>query len=314
MIRIEVSESALLKAIEAKKSGWLAAAKKKTKTALAAGKVGDKDGIWSDIKEVFILLQEFKCIYCEFPLPKVDATSADKVAVDHDVEHYRPKNRVTAWPTADVLARRPSVESYRAAVFPGAPAGYLRLAFDPLNYIVSCKVCNSSYKADRFPIAGKPDSRGKKRTFLDTREKPLLLFPFGEHGDDPNEYLVFEGPTIRPRPGSGHERLRAQVVIDFFELDTREGLLEGRCWLIQLLWPQLEKLSSSDPQEKAQAESFLKTVEAEHRHLHTACGRAFIELYHRNRLRAKAWQEATAEYLTSKDPTILRALGESPPP
>jgi hypothetical protein len=204
MIRIEAADSALMEAIEKKKKGWLETAKKKLKAARLAGKVGDKDGIWSEIKEVFILLQDFKCIYCESPMPKVESTSADKVAVVYDVEHYRPKNRVTPWPSADVIARRPAVQAYEASVASGAPAGYLRLAFDPLNYVVSCKVCNSSYKADRFPIhaGGKPNSRATKRAALDAAEKPLLLFPFGEDGDDPGEYIGFDGPTIVRRGGA----------------------------------------------------------------------------------------------------------------
>lgn len=309
MIRIEVPDSELVNAIEKKKTGWLKSAEQKLKKVRPVGKIGDRDGIWSEIKEVFILLQEFKCIYCEFPMPKVESTSADKVGVDYDVEHYRPKNRVTPWPTPDVIARRPAVQGYQSLVLSGAPAGYLRLAFDPFNYIVSCKVCNSSYKSDRFPIFGKPDSRARKRASLDSTEKPLLLFPFGENGDDPDEYLSFDGPTVVHRSGRGYEDLRSQVVVDFFELDTREDLLEGRCMLIQLLWAQLECRISGDPGEKSSAEAYLKVIEEGRRFPHTACGRAFIELHGRDRPRAKIWYKAAVQYLTSKDPAVFKALG-----
>lgn len=308
MIRIEVTDSDLLTAIEKKKKGWLKSAEAKLKAARKAGKIAEGDGIWSEIKEVFILLQDFKCIYCEFPMPKVDSTSATKVGVDYDVEHFRPKNRVTPWPTADVIARRPAVQAYQAAVGSGSPAGYLRLAFDPFNYVVSCKVCNSSYKADRFPIHGAPSSRATKRAALDSAEKPLLLFPFGEDGDDPDDYLSFDGPTVRRRAGSDYDGLRSQVVVDFFELDTREDLLEQRCMLIQLLWPQLECRISGDPDEKKTAEAYLKVVEQEHRFPHTACGRAFIELHARDRSRARAWYTAAIQYLTSKDPAVFGAI------
>ncbi|MFY9823375.1 MAG: hypothetical protein WAM82_18480 [Thermoanaerobaculia bacterium] len=273
-----------------------------------AGMIGDRDGIWSEIKEVFILLQEFKCIYCEFPLPKVDSGSADKVALDHDVEHYRPKNRVTPWPTPEVLERRPTIADYQASVSWGVSEGYLRLAFDPFNYVVSCKVCNSSYKGDRFPIAGKPNSRSRKRTALDASEKPLLLFPFGEHGDDPDLFLAFEGAFVRPRPAAGHDSLRARVVIDFFELDTREGLLAGRCLLIQILWHKLEERAAPDPQTKAEAETFLEAVQRQQHLPHLACGRAFIDLYGQDRERARLWYSAANRFLAGKDPAILRAL------
>jgi hypothetical protein len=111
------------------------------------------------------------------------------------------------------------------------------------------------------------------------------------------------------RSGSGYEDLRSQGVVDFFELDTREDLLEQRCMLIQLLWTQLECRVSGDPEEKSSAEAYLKVIEEEHRFPHTACGRAFIELHGRDRSRAKTWYKAAVQYLTSKDPAVFQALG-----
>jgi hypothetical protein len=221
MIRIAVTSAELLAAIGSKSPRWMERAEEKKAAALVAGKVGEGDGIWSEIKEIFILRQEFKCIYCEW---------------------------------------------------------------------------------------GQPDSVSEERGILDSNEGPLLLFPFGEDGDDPAEYLAFRGPTVRPLPVAGHERLRGQAVIDFFELDTREGLLELRCWLIQLLWGQLEDRASPDARKKAKAEAFLETVEKTCRYPHTACGRAFIELYGNDRDMAERWQEAASGYLTSKDPVILKAI------
>ncbi len=311
MIRIEVSDQSLLTAIRKKKAGWLTTAKAKAAAALQAGKVDEGGGTWSEIKEVFILLQGFKCVYCEFPMPKVDSSSAEKVAVDYDVEHFRPKNRVTPWPSPKDLARRPGIRDYQQEVRSGSPAGYLRLAYDPFNYVVSCKVCNSSYKADRFPIAGKPQTRRKARKTLDPREKPLLLFPFGENADDPGQFLAFLGPTLQALPAAGYERLRAQVVIDFFELDTREGLLEGRCWMIQCLWARLEERESSDLTKRARSEEFLLSVRNGHQQLHTACGRAFIELYDADRPSAQACYDAAVGYLNSKDPAIFRVLNKA---
>ena len=111
------------------------------------------------------------------------------------------------------------------------------------------------------------------------------LGPFGEIPDDPEKHLVFDRPTISPRAAAGYERLRGQVVIDFFELDTREDLLEGRCVLIQLLWPRREDRSSGDAAKKSRAEAFLNVIEEDLRLPHTACGRAFIHLYDSNRSR-----------------------------
>jgi len=312
MIHIAISEDALLEAIRKKSPKWLAKALEVSRKARKVGKLGDQEGIWSEIKEVYILLQEFKCIYCEFPLPKIESNSARGVAVDYDVEHYRPKNRVTAWPTPEVLARRPSIREYVASVVPGAPNGYLRLAFDPLNYVVSCKVCNTYYKADRFPIAGKPDSRSVKRASLDAREKPLLLLPFGENGDDPGLYLVFEGPVIQTLSTVGHDGLRARAVVDFFELDTREDLLEGRCALIERLWLKLEERASGSAEDRVKAEEYLEVLETRNGFPHSACGRAYVALYERDREQARRWYKAASEYVASKAPDILKALSRAP--
>lgn len=308
MIHTEITDQALLEAIEKKKPGWALAAERKRDEALAVGKVGEGDGIWSQIKEVFVLLQAFKCAYCEFPLPQVATDSAEKMAVDCDIEHFRPKNRVTPWPTSEVVKNRPGIDSYRTGVFAGSPEGYVRLAFEPLNYIISCKVCNSSFKADRFPIAGQPDAESKEKVTLDKNEKPLLLFPFGENGDDPEDYFTFRGPMVLAQATSGPEGLRAQVTIDFFELDTRAGLIEGRCWAILFLWPQLVDRDSSDLLTSTRARDFLRTYQEGHRQLHTACGRAFIELYDRDRPRARAFYDAATQYLSSKDPAVFKAL------
>ena len=77
---------------------------------------------------------------------------------------------------AEILDRRPWIGAYAAGIGMGNPAGYPRLALDPFNYVVSCKVCNSSHKADRFPIAGHPEPRATDRLALDAAERPLLLF------------------------------------------------------------------------------------------------------------------------------------------
>src|SRR5579864_1229305 len=283
MIRIEITDNLLEERIEEKKPGWLQRARQRASAASAAGEVGEGDGIWSEIKEVFILLQQFKCIYCESLMPKVESASAAMVGVDYDIEHYRPKNRVTGWPSRRDIKRRLRLQSYVGRVASGSQGGYPRLAFDPLNYVVSCKVCNSSYKADHFPIAGMPGDQNLSIADLNITERPLLLFPFGEFGDDPRSYFAFIGPLIHPQRGPGAAGiLRAQLVIDFFELDTREGLLEGRCSILLLLWPQLENRSSPDPETRAQAEAFLAVIKEQRRFEHTACGRAFIELHERD--------------------------------
>lgn len=307
MIRVVVERDELLAAIEEVSPGWRAEAKKRTREAKAARRVEEGRGTWSEIKVVFIRLQEHKCIYCEQAMAMTASGSADFVAVDYDVEHFRPKNRVTGWPSATVLERRPNLD-YADKLQAGVADGYVRLAFDPTNFVVSCKVCNSQYKADHFPIAGTPQSGLINRKLLDARERPLLLFPFGAWGDDPAEFLTFVGPVIRPKPKRGHARLRARTVIDFFELDTREDLFVQRATILVTLFPQLEaRTGAATLLERTRAEKFVDALRRGPAP-HAACARAYIDLYDANPRVAKELYDASIEYVVSKDPALFGAM------
>lgn len=307
MIRIDVSRKQLLEAIEAESPGWRADAKQRTRAAKHAGGVENGEGTWSRIKAVYIRLQAHKCIYCETPMAKTVSGSAEKVAVDYDVEHFRPKNRVTHWPTDKDLARRRKLD-YADRVVDGVADGYVRFAFDPFNYVVSCKVCNSQYKADRFPLAGKPQRRLVDRAELDKREQPLLLFPFGDQGDEPNRFFSFVGPIVYSKPKRGHDHLRARVVIDFFELDTREDLLELRCFMLVMLFPQLrERDTASSAAKRHAAAAFVDTV-YETRFPHAACARSFVELYATDPAEAEQLYDAARSYCQTKNLAVLAAM------
>src|SRR5687768_6130521 len=153
MIRLSIKLKDLRKQITTLDASWLTRAKTKTEAAILKGKVEDGDGIWSDIKNVYMEHQGFKCMYCEKPMPRETPGGVAAGKAEYDVEHFRPKNRVTHWPTAAVKQKR--LIDYETHLKDGVPDGYLRLAFDPWNYGVSCKTCNSELKGDRFPILGK---------------------------------------------------------------------------------------------------------------------------------------------------------------
>jgi hypothetical protein len=93
-------------------------------------------------------------------------------------------------------------------------------------------------------------------------------------------------------------------VIDFFELDTREDLLEGRAQIIMLLFPQLEASKQSDPETRQRAAAFVATLQ-EVRFPHAACARSYVGLYHADRERARDCYEAARTYLTRKEPSVL---------
>ena len=93
-----------------------------------------KDSPWSEIKEVFASLQRCKCAYCERVLQ--GAPSENKV--ESDIEHFRPKKKTV------VVRGETAAKSGRAD-------GYAWLATIVLNYLLSCKTCNSSLKKNYFP-------------------------------------------------------------------------------------------------------------------------------------------------------------------
>ena len=157
MISYRISETDLFARIDAKKPTWRARAVDATAACLAAGKYvttnaagTSTDGIWSDIKEVFMDLQHDKCCYCERKL-----ASATFGKVEHDIEHYRPKSRVKNWFSPAVKAEMADwpVGLGRSGA---ETKGYFLLPFHPRNYATSCKECNSALKSDYFPCGKNP--------------------------------------------------------------------------------------------------------------------------------------------------------------
>jgi hypothetical protein len=311
MIRVVVTEAELLRRIDALDAGkpperrWLARAAALTEQCVAAGKVGEGDGIWSEVKSVYIELQRFKCIYCEQAMPESVAGDAHSpggrvVLLEHDVEHFRPKNRVTPWPPSE-LAKRRGI-TYESDLRHGVAAGYVGLAFDPLNYAISCKVCNTSYKKDHFPILGTAAADAPSRAERDALEQPLLVLPFGEDPEDPEALISFVGVFPRPRPASGPGALRALVLIDFFELDTRADLINARSTAVVLLWPRLEARAAGS----AEAAAFVDAMVNERSLFpQVACARAFVSLYEADHASAARWYELCLAYMVSRDASVL---------
>ena len=104
MISYRITRAELLDRIRAFDAEWLDKAKAAADACKDAGHYvktnaeGKKiDGLWGDIKEVFIRLQHGKCCYCERSL---ESTKYGKI--EHDVEHYRPKSTLKNWFTTDV--------------------------------------------------------------------------------------------------------------------------------------------------------------------------------------------------------------------
>ena len=244
MIRYPITKAALEQLVDAHAPTWRARAIADTKINVDADKLVKKNSTWSDIKAVYMRLQRNKCIYCERPL-------AGEVAgkVEQDVEHYRPKGRISAWPKA--------ASGFTYAFPTGSPvsSGYYWLAYDLRNYAASCKPCNSTRKSDAFPIAGARGAAAQSLTELNSHEGPLLVFPFGSWGDDPAAIIRFEGIVAVPVKSAGTLNQRAVVTIDFFGLNLREELWEDRFRTIRTVFDNVEiRETSANPARRAAAE------------------------------------------------------------
>ncbi len=144
-----------------------------------------------------------KCAYCEAPIKDFQRG---------DVEHFRPKGKVTD--EKDNKINHP---------------GYYWLAYDESNLLPSCLTCNQSSvldeqpigKRNRFPVDG--DHAQEAAAIAD--ENPLLINPAsGDPDDDPALHFNFDEDT----GVIGAKTARGKMCIQVFALNKRDQLLEQR--------------------------------------------------------------------------------------
>lgn len=278
MIRIHVTEAALFAKIAAHAPRWLdKAAVRKAFYRKHGGYVAGKD-FWGDIKQIYIDLQHEKCAYCEIRL--AGKVLSSKV---HEVEHFRPKSRVSTWPPASGKGAVGFVPPCRV----GKPSvrGYYLLAYHPLNFVIACTRCNSTLKADCFPVRGRRATRAANPGTARS-EDPLLIYPLGDQDRDPAQLIGFDGVLAVPRHPHGDERDRALVTIAFFQLN-HEDLTTRRARLIGALWLTLRTAGTPglDPELRRLHQQAIASAVAG-RGEFAACTRDFVALYQNDRLRA----------------------------
>ncbi len=304
----DATPARILADVNAHDVGWVARAQAETERLIEAGafrrplpqdappgtKPSEPPSLWSDIKVVYMRLQRFKCVFCERALSHEDGK------IEHDVEHYRPKNAVKAW-------RAP--RGHFAIPHQGggaADTGYYWLAYELGNYAAACKPCNSTLKASYFPIAGSRGASASDIDTLDDDEAPYLIFPMRE---DPSALITFKGPLAIPRSTGAHERLRASTTITLFKLNSRPDLIEDRSRLIRSLASQLELVANGRTQiirtRALHAIADLTGIHAPH----SACGKAFLELTRTDPVSAnsiieEAWAALTQEPSSDRVPPI----------
>jgi hypothetical protein len=295
MISYKIKKAELEKLVEAESPGWLKAAKKKTERFKKLQKYDEKEGSWSLIKKVFMDLQHNKCAYCERKLE-----GGDLGKIEHDIEHYRPKSSVKAWPTAKI--KKELKLAYQFITGSASASGYYLLPYNILNYATACKVCNTPLKSNYFPILGETRFLNTDNFKTLKAEKAFLLYPIGNLDKDPEKIITFQGMIPIPvAKKDTDDYKRAQVTIDFFRLSIqREDLIRERALIIKALFIAYRHKDSTDPIDKRDALLTIKMALSDS-DPHTNCARSFYQVCEKDFALASKYYEAALAYLKSKN-------------
>ena len=292
MIGYPIEASEIRKRINSSYPKWLSQAKDKTEGFRKIEKYQEKSSSWSEIKPIFMEIQHNKCAYCERRLE-----GEPYGRIEHDIEHYRPKNLIRKWPTQKIIRERNIQFSYSTG---GAwSEGYYLLAYNFENYATSCKTCNSILKSNYFPIAGNRGPQSDSPRQLKS-EKPFLLYPLGKFDDPPESIIGFEGIIPVPVGKSDYVRRRAEVTINFFELDTREELLQGRAEQIRSFILAMNGTMSGNSMTKQLAQQVIEDLQSR-KSPHSNCTQSYIKLYNKDRKRADRISKLILKYLENKN-------------
>lgn len=267
MIRYHITIRQLVSKINKHKPSWWSRARRNA-TILRDNNayVEPPSPIWGEIKTIYITLQKDKCAFCERKLTKRRK--------DYHVEHFRPKCGVKVWP--DPIAQN----DYKYDFPTGNEfnEGYYLVAYHPLNYSVTCEHCNVGLKSSYFPIEGLRKQNGNISCLMD--EWPLLIYPIGNIDDDPEMLIEFEGVIPKPinTDKDTYNYHRAQVTIDFFQIQEREELRRERAEVIEKLWFVLQNENNPNIINRRQARHIIKRLTSTASQ-HTNCARCYVRLY-----------------------------------
>jgi hypothetical protein len=151
-----------------------------------------------------------KCAYCETLI------TANQPG---DVEHYRPKGRIT-----DSSNRRVLIKDAAGVDVPHP--GYYWLAYDFANLLPGCMDCNRPSsgnsggvligKWDQFPVNGMHATNPGE----EMQEDPLIINPIN---DDPENHLEIDNLGLL-----NHKTAKGEMTIKTLGLNLRQGLVEER--------------------------------------------------------------------------------------
>ena len=271
------------------KSNWIDRAKKRTDKYRTAGKVTDTSHIWSEIKEVFMSIQGNKCAFCETEL---EGKSSGKGV--HDVEHFRPKNRITKWkPSSEFNSLGISITSTSNI------KGYHLLTYNLLNYSIACGPCNQSLKKDRFPIKGSYNNlmEDLENDFLS--ETPLLIYPIGDLDSDCENLISFDGAVPLAVNKNGLDFERAKTTIEFFRLaraDERGKLFKERSLVIVMINAFIGSETDISKYDNLVGTLISDTSS------HANCARSYLKLLKNDKNKAKEILDEAMQFIASYIP------------
>lgn len=150
----------------------------------------------SDVKNALLDSHKCKCAYCERNL------NGD---FGH-IEHYRPKGGYIDPATKKLVV-----------------PGYWWLAYSWDNLLLSCSVCNTSYKKNHFPLENENQRNIAGRDI--SQEMPLLINPAQE---DPARHIEFHRWMVCPKMVGGCEDQKGKTTIEILQLNSRRDLVEKR--------------------------------------------------------------------------------------
>lgn len=295
MIRYDITPTELERRVDAEKAGWRDRARTRTNAFRLRQSYDDTETpMWSEIKQVFITLQERKCAFCERPLESKK---------EYDVEHFRPKGSVKPWKLSAALSDAGVKIRQTTAKEPG----YYLLPYHLLNYTVACAKCNSELKSDYFPIRGTRQNTGEDPGGLRKAEEAWLIFPLGKIDEDPEKLITFRGfsPQAAKRAGSFAHK-RALVTIEFFNLDDRNKrreLFRGRADVIRELGLALQRRNAPDASAATRDRcqmiiDYHQTSAAPH----TSCGRSYVKLWKKDPQQAEQLWNDAVDFLETISP------------
>lgn len=291
MIRYAYDPQEVDQQVTALDAKWPTKAAARTRTFVRKGQYAEKSSIWSTVKPVYMTLQQNKCVFCERQFE-----NRDYGKIEFDLEHFRPKSNVAAWPDTQ---RHPTLNY--PAIGGASEAGYYWLAYELRNYAASCKVCNTVFKLNYFPVA---NDRGGPASDL-AQEGALLCYPIGEVDADPESLVTFVVTTAVPAAQAGPEALRGQVIIDFFGLNQRDVLHRERARMIGIFGSALKNVADGVD---GPADQILIGQMHENRIPHAACVRAFERLWRSDEATARRALDLCRVYGFAEDGTAPPSL------